>query len=290
MPSTPFKPFSEGSSFKAYCSALAGTPPFRFQWFLNDKPIDHSNKYFQIETRQEDSFLKIESVKLEYQGTFKCEAVDGLVKDSVNFELSVIQPLKWSKEPQDEQIFIGRPVHIECFAEGSPPPRISWRRVGKDLVIDHSVLSTVSADREFAGEYECTVNNGQDVPLTRKITVRISTSLVPCVASYETSGGKDEIPEISKLLSNVEVRETEEFSFICSLRRRLRPIDFSWLKNGLPLTNPNVKIANIQDVSMITINRVEASDAGNYTSKAANKVGHDLMTLQLKVNCEYDNQ
>ncbi|KAI1289800.1 Hemicentin-1 [Halotydeus destructor] len=266
----PFKPFSEGSPLRAYCSALTGTPPFRFRWALNGKPIEESNKYFKIETREDESFLRIESVQREYQGLLKCEAANGFGKDSIDFQLSVNQPLKWSKEPQDEQIIVGKPVHIECFAEGSPPPRISWRRLDKVLTVENSILSSVSADQEFAGEYECTANNGQDVPLTKKINVRIS-------------GVKEQIPEIAKQLTNLEVRETEEFTSLCSLRRGSRPVEFSWLKNGSPLTNPNVKISNIQDVSMIAISQVDASDAGNYTCKAANSVGQDLMTLQLRV-------
>ncbi|KAI1290169.1 Hemicentin-1 [Halotydeus destructor] len=271
MPSVPLKPTKEGASFKAFCSVLTGTPPFTFHWSLDGQAVEPSNKDFEIEIRLDDSVLRIKSVKSSHQGTFKCEAANRFGKDSVNFELSVHQPMKWTKEPQDEQIFVGRPVEIECFAEGSPPPRISWKRIGKDFTLENTALHTVSADQEFAGEYECTANNGQDVPLRKIINVRISVEV------------NDQIPEIAKVLTNLEVREKEAFSFICSLRRGSLPVEFSWVKNGSPLTNPNVKISNIQDVSMIAIKEVDASDAGNYTCKAMNTVGQDVMTLQLKV-------
>ncbi|KAI1289144.1 Hemicentin-2 [Halotydeus destructor] len=92
-----------------------------------------------------------------------------------------------------------------------------------------------------------------------------------------------EPPEIAKEWSNLELSENVKFIFMCAIRKGTSPIEFSWLKDGIALNQENVRMKNNDEMSVITIDKIVASDAGNYTCKARNSAGHDANTLQLKV-------
>lgn len=67
-----------------------------------------------------------------------------------------------------------------------------------------------------------------------------------------------------------------------------QPLTFSWLKNGLAIsTLKNVQVQSHEEVSLLTISGVGASNVGNYTCIVKNRAGFDSYTAFLEVegNC-----
>ncbi|KAI1289798.1 Hemicentin-2 [Halotydeus destructor] len=112
--------------------------------------------------------------------------------------------------------------------------------------------------------------NGFEHNFSRKISVKARRAL-------------DETPEIIKQLNHLELSEKSKFKFMCSLQKGSTPLDFIWLKDGTSLANEYAKITNQQDMSVITIEKLVASDAGNYTCQARNRAGQDSITVRLRV-------
>ncbi|KAI1289172.1 Hemicentin-1 [Halotydeus destructor] len=101
--------------------------------------------------------------------------------------------------------------------------------------------------------------------------------------SVKARRASDEIPEIIKQLKDLELKENMKFTVLCTLQKGSTPVEFTWLKDGKSLAVDYAKITKLQDLSVITIDKLTASDAGSYTCEAKNNAGQDSMTLALKV-------
>lgn len=77
----------------------------------------------------------------------------------------------------------------------------------------------------------------------------------------------------------------ERVSIICTTTAGAKPLSFTWLKDGKPLTKGgDVNIANSPEFSTLSIENLELTDAGNYTctvSSSAETVSY-TDTLQVK--------
>ncbi|KAK2193775.1 hypothetical protein NP493_5g02050 [Ridgeia piscesae] len=102
---------------------------------------------------------------------------------------AVEQPPTARIEPRFLTVNVGEPVSFRCVATGSPRPTIEWTasrggRISPDAIIEHGVLRFEAANREYEGEYTCTVRNragqaevhtilyvkGEDLPTVPPIT------------------------------------------------------------------------------------------------------------------------
>ena len=77
---------------------------------------------------------------------------------------AVEQPPTARIEPRFLTVNVGEPVSFRCVATGSPRPTIEWTasrggRISPDAIIEHGVLRFEAANREYEGEYTCTVRN-----------------------------------------------------------------------------------------------------------------------------------
>ncbi|XP_076334982.1 junctional adhesion molecule A-like isoform X2 [Tachypleus tridentatus] len=71
----------------------------------------------------------------------------------------------------------------------------------------------------------------------------------------------------------------------CSLSRGTVPVIFMWKKDGEVVNIPEEegRVFTYDTFSMMEINRVKASDVGNYTCLVKNSVGEDSFTAELLV-------
>lgn len=81
--------------------------------------------------------------------------------------------LKWTSEPNDIDIGVGKSAYIPCKAIGSPEPTIEWYRVGEKSESLGSELRFTSVIQQDAGYYECRARNGQDEDLVARIKIGV---------------------------------------------------------------------------------------------------------------------
>jgi len=123
---------------------------------------------------EDNSVLSINDIKSENAGNYTCSVRNAFGSDSYTIRLEVYVPSKWINEPQNTSEMLGSNVEINCDADGSPQPKIVWRKtitnnlnannefVGKLLKISKTQLSD-------SGLYECIVYNANNMVVLRKL-------------------------------------------------------------------------------------------------------------------------
>lgn len=90
--------------------------------------------------------------------------VDGYVVKQL---LLFPEPPSFVKPMENKEIIAGEPIVLECMASGSPKPKLTWRKDGRDLIVterhfftaDDQLLVIVDTDLSDAGTYECQMSN-----------------------------------------------------------------------------------------------------------------------------------
>lgn len=85
--------------------------------------------------------------------------------------------MKWLKKPNNTIVSIGKPVVIPCEAEGSPQPKINWKRLDQNndhhRISENSELRFNTISIEDSGIYECTATNSVDEDLIARIQLEV---------------------------------------------------------------------------------------------------------------------
>ena len=95
-----------------------------------------------------------------------------------------------------------------------------------------------------------------------------------------------ESPKIMSMQSSNIMKEGAQFTFVCSLEFGSLPIHFQWMKNDLvvPTNDRHMQVQSIgEKKSLLSIEKVKASDSGNFTCNARNEFGIDSHVIQLIV-------
>ncbi|KAI1289796.1 Down syndrome cell adhesion molecule -like protein [Halotydeus destructor] len=121
----------EESKLTAMCTLNKGSSPVTFSWMKNGLPIEQDRiKIVNIESLLMTS-LTIDKLKSSDAGNYTCKAQNPAGQDSHSLQLIVKQTPRWLKEPQDSHAAIGQHVSVECSANGSPVPTISWFKLNQ---------------------------------------------------------------------------------------------------------------------------------------------------------------
>ncbi|RWS01897.1 Down syndrome cell adhesion molecule-like protein Dscam2, partial [Dinothrombium tinctorium] len=158
IPMPTLQPFKEGSAFRLLCSVQYGAMPLKFNWFFNSKLITYQLHDINIETREDESTLKIKNVKSENSGNYTCVVSNEFGKDSQSVMLVVKSPLKWLVEPKDLHLIHGEAGKIECKATGFPLPTVTWYK-NSEIVSKNEEINIERASKNDKGVYECVADN-----------------------------------------------------------------------------------------------------------------------------------
>lgn len=111
--------------------------------------------------------------------------------------------------------------------------------------------------------------------------------LLLCVLSIELLHGSILVPpKLNQLINQKLLDEGANFQMWCSIEKGTEPYSFEWSKNGIAIRqSPDVKyrIENLKILSVMTIEKVARSDAGNYSCLVKNAVGSDGQSVLLNV-------
>ncbi|KAL0810846.1 hypothetical protein ABMA28_010156 [Loxostege sticticalis] len=275
----------EGQIVQIHCNLKSGDSPVYYSWLKDGKKIPTNLKIVE-RSMEVFSVLIIKNVSLDHCGTYTCVAANHVAKVNRTVNLYIKVAPKWSEEPQNTSLLLGRGGHISCSANGYPQPQTHWLK--RDVVSDTwrpvlevaggGVLSLSNGSLIFdsvalsdAGLYTCHVENGVGEALSKTIWISVNKPVT--------------FDHISR---NVTAKLGQQVTIECHAKGD-DPIRIMWTKNTKPI-NPltqRIKISEAKSedglTSTLELIQTETSDGALYQCRAGNPFGADVFSVQLTI-------
>uniref|UniRef100_A0A8C9JB71 IgLON family member 5 n=1 Tax=Panthera tigris altaica TaxID=74533 RepID=A0A8C9JB71_PANTA len=160
----------------------------------------------------------------------------------------------------------GGNVNLLCLAVGRPEPTVTWRQLRDGFTSEGEILEISDIQRGQAGEYECVTHNGvNSAPDSRRVLVTVNyPPTITDVTSARTALGRAALLRCEAMA--------------------VPPADFQWYKDDRLLisgTAEGLKVQTERTRSMLLFANVSARHYGNYTCRAANRLGASSASMRL---------
>ncbi|XP_048873692.1 neurotrimin isoform X4 [Brienomyrus brachyistius] len=207
---------------------------------------------------QEEFTIKIENVDIPDEGPYICAVQTRSRPRTTSVHIIVQVPPKIVKLSNDIVVNEGSNVTLMCFANGKPEPTVSWRRLSPSVqgfASEDEYLEIPAISRHKAGTYECTAAND----------VSLDVQTLDIIVNYPPS-----------VLEGTDVGVTLGQHGVLQCEAEAEPLaEFEWYRDDKRISNgfEGIEIENTGRLSMLTFFNVSATDYGNYTCVAVNKLG-----------------
>ncbi|XP_009996158.1 PREDICTED: hemicentin-1 [Chaetura pelagica] len=265
----------EGSLISLICES-SGIPPPSLTWKKNGSPLvaDLSGRVRILSGGRQ---LQISIAEKSDAASYSCVASNVAGSAKKEYSLQVyIRPtiLNSGSHPSEVVVTQGSEISLECQAQGTPQPAVSWLRDGRalpgsgDIALRHQgrVLHLRNARVSDTGRYVCVAAN---VAGLADMKYDLSVHVPPSIA------GDLQMPE------NISIVEKNPVSLICEASGIPLP-SITWLRNGWPVTsNSSLRILSGGRALRLTHTRV--ADEGRYTCVVTNAAGEVRKDFDLSV-------
>ncbi|XP_072569764.1 neurotrimin isoform X2 [Paramormyrops kingsleyae] len=217
---------------------------------------------------QEEFTIKIENVDVPDEGPYICAVQTRSRPRTTSVHIIVQVPPRIVKLSNDIAVNEGSNVTLMCFANGKPEPTISWRRLSptvQGFASEDEYLEIPAISRHKAGTYECTAAND----------VSLDVQTLDIIVNYPPS-----------VLEGRDVGVTLGQQGVLQCEAEAEPLaKFEWYRDDKRISNgfDGIEIENTGRLSMLTFFNVSATDYGNYTCVAVNKLGSANTSVVLYV-------
>ncbi|XP_063706931.1 protein amalgam [Culicoides brevitarsis] len=213
--------------------------------------------------------LEIRDLEPQDAGDYVCQIADKQTKDQVH-TVEILVPPSVRPVPTSGQITArkGGSVTLECKGAGNPVPSIHWSKKtnGKALtrVGEGPVLTLERVERQQAGIYQCSADNGVGNPYTVDMKLDV---LYP--------------PEVAVEKSWVHTGEGYEAQLVCNVHADPQPT-VSWFQNSFPLQPTDRRTMTSRGIRhTLEIRHVQPEDFGNYSCVADNSLGRQKKFMEV---------
>ncbi|KAM3620522.1 uncharacterized protein V6R79_024924 [Siganus canaliculatus] len=217
-----------------------------------------------------DGGLQVSQASLDDSGTYMCVAQNAAGTALGKTRLRVQVPPVISSDPQVYRVPVDSSVTLQCQADGSPPPSVTWLKDGQPLSesVGRRVLSSGHLQITFVrptdtGRYTCTAAN---VAGSTSLDVGLTVQTPPSIRGEQ----------------EVVVVENTQAQLVCVAEGVPQP-QLSWEKDGHPLEDGTGEFTILPSGELL-IDNAQLHDAGSYTCKATNAVGQDSLVVALSVH------
>ncbi|XP_066015715.1 fibroblast growth factor receptor 1-A [Pocillopora verrucosa] len=253
--------FDIGSNEILHCSIRNKTSFAR--WVINGQKVQGMNSSSKRVKTPEDGKLVIENVQLSDGGTYEC-----LRLEYVQYYTVYINA-RFTENTRDQQSLTAYTSGaINCGAEGTPRPQITWRKQGEKLILNERRFTQIPSGSlqidpvhpEDSGTYRCTMtqNKGSKRVTSRQKSINVSVIVRPEV---RISGA-----------SNL-IREGDTVTLTCKIIQGQPQPQITWLKNNL---------SEGQNMSL-SFHKITQKDTGLYTCEAKNPGGISAESIYISV-------
>ncbi|XP_020290650.1 leucine-rich repeats and immunoglobulin-like domains protein 3 isoform X2 [Pseudomyrmex gracilis] len=156
-----------GSTARLECAA-EGQPSPQIAWQKDGGKVDFpAARERRMHMMPTDDVLFIINVKTRDSGVYSCIAQNLAGSIVANATLTILETPYFVKPMKNKEITVGGSIVLECMANGTPRPKLSWRKNGNPLQLtnrhfftaDNQLLIIVNAIFTDAGNYECEMSN-----------------------------------------------------------------------------------------------------------------------------------
>lgn len=223
--------------------------------------------------------LAIPNIQPEHGGTYVCSGFD-LKSVATARTIVIVKPSvqKFSPkvriEPEYLEVHVGNPVTFKCIADGFPKPRLSWKMVHGDKILNSNatfssetgIFYIPNARKEDEAEYECYATNsaGSD---TRKTVL-----FVHDYHKYAYIHVNGVVPTARITPSTYSAIKGEKMKFECNVTGKPIP-SVRWIFLGSSEADGHLPNNSRVMGNVLTLNNVNAYNAGIYTCIASNSYG-----------------
>ncbi|KAJ8982888.1 hypothetical protein NQ317_004318 [Molorchus minor] len=270
------EPSFMGDSITVQCNLISGDMPVKFSWFLNGKPVREDDGIKLTPFGKKTSVLSIDSVNEIHAGNYTC-----LTENKAGLGSSFAELVNNTILLEDNPVHAGQFVEVSCtVSEGDLPVEFEWQlnekvledfpetsvsSVGKRT----SFLSIESVSYAHAGNYTCIAKNRAGMTT---FAAELQVNVPPQILPFEFGDGP--------------VHAGQFIQVSCTVSEGDLPVHIEWMLNGQPLGDFPPLSATVvgKRISILAVDSVSYSHAGNYTCIAKNKAGVMYFSAELQVN------
>ncbi|CAH2312973.1 leucine-rich repeats and immunoglobulin-like domains 1 [Pelobates cultripes] len=155
-----------GTTARLECAA-EGYPVPEIAWQKDGGTDFPAARERRMHVMPDDDVFFIMEVKSEDMGVYSCTAQNSAGSVSANATLTVLEMPFLIHPIEDRVVFLGATLALQCKANGSPPPRITWLKGDEPLVLTdrhhftpgNQLLVIRNVVKEDAGKYTCEMSN-----------------------------------------------------------------------------------------------------------------------------------
>ncbi|CAH0384372.1 unnamed protein product [Bemisia tabaci] len=221
--------------------------------------------------------LTINDLQETDAGVYQCQVIITL-QNKITAETDLVvrrPPVISDNSTRSLVVSEGQSIQLECYANGFPPPKVSWRRENNRAlatgasIYRGNVLKIANITKDDRGTYYCTAENGVGRGAGRHIAVEV------------------EFPPSVKV---VRPRLGQALQYDMDLECHIEaypPPAVIWMKDDVALTNNQhysiSQYATADELTDTTLRviTIEKRQYGKYQCKAANKLGSSAGEVEL---------
>nr|XP_031842404.1 Down syndrome cell adhesion molecule-like protein Dscam2 isoform X28 [Nomia melanderi] len=270
-----------GPSMFLKCVA-SGNPTPEITWELDGKRLSNTDRLQvgQYVTVNGDvvSHLNISSIHTNDGGLYKCIAASKVGSAEHSARLNVYG-LPFIRHMDKKAIVAGETLRVTCPVAGYPIESIVWERDTRVLPINRKqkvfpngtlIIENVERMSDQA-TYTCVARNAQGY--SARGTLEVQVMVAPEISPFDIGEGP--------------ANWGDTVTATCTVLKGDHPIQIEWALNGEPIARDQYDISIVKTskrVSVLTIDGVTATHAGEYTCSVSNAAGGTSYTASLAVN------
>ncbi|XP_030723521.1 leucine-rich repeats and immunoglobulin-like domains protein 1 isoform X1 [Globicephala melas] len=155
-----------GTMARLECAAT-GHPNPQIAWQKDGGTDFPAARERRMHVMPDDDVFFITDVKIDDMGVYSCTAQNSAGSISANATLTVLETPSLAVPLEDRVASVGETVALQCKATGSPPPRITWLKGDRPLILTerhhftpgNQLLVVQNVVVEDAGRYTCEMSN-----------------------------------------------------------------------------------------------------------------------------------
>ncbi|XP_049947508.1 Down syndrome cell adhesion molecule-like protein Dscam2 [Schistocerca serialis cubense] len=170
------------------CIVSKGDLPIEISWLKDGAPVPEDEEVSEKTIDDYSSTLSFRRLAPRHAGNYSCHAANAAASAHYTVQVTVNEPPSWKRQPKDTQVEAGRSVTLPCSADGSPVPRILWKKdsgssppnfqdvsmlMSNYKILDNGSLWIHSARPMDKGHYLCQAANGFGIGLSKIVYVDV---------------------------------------------------------------------------------------------------------------------